>query len=203
MSGGQVSEAGRYDGVTIGLHWFVAALAIAVAVLGLMIPEAPRGSEWRDWILLWHRSIGMAILAAMVLRMLWRLRHPSPPLPPGLKPVEAFLAHATHGLLYVAFVAMPLAGYLNTAAAGHPLSLFGLVTLPPPIAENQRLAQIAIALHLVGQFAVYGFVALHVAAALMHGIFRRDGVFSRMLPARTARRMLGWTAPNGIDSARL
>ncbi len=79
---------------------------------------------------------------------------------------------------------MPIAGYLNTAAARHALSHFGLVKIQTQIAENQRNAQIAIALHLVGQFAVYGFVAAHVAAALMHGIVRRDGVFSRMLPAR-------------------
>ena len=179
-----MSGSRRYDGVAIGLHWLVAALAIAVATLGLLIPEAPRGSEWRDFVLLWHRSIGMTILLAMVLRVLWRIRHKPPPLPPGLRPAEAFLAHATHGLLYLAFLAMPLAGYLNTAAAGHSLSLFGLATIPPLIPENERLAQIAIGLHLVGQFAVYAFVALHVAAALMHGIVRRDGVFSRMLPVR-------------------
>jgi cytochrome b561 len=181
-----VSDSGRYDGVAIGLHWLIAALAVAVATLGLLIPEAPRGSEWRDFVLLWHRSIGMAILLAMVLRALWRIGHKPPPLPPSLRPIEVFLAHATHGLLYLAFLAMPLAGYLNTAAAGHSLSLFGLVTIPPLVPENERLAQIAIGLHVVGQFAVYGFVALHVAAALMHGFVRRDGVFSRMLPGRAS-----------------
>jgi cytochrome b561 len=174
----------RYDGVAQSLHWLIAALAIAVATLGLLIPEAPRGSEWRDFVLLWHRSIGVVILLAMVMRVLWRLGHKPPPLPAILSPIETFLAHATHGLLYLAFLAMPIAGYLNTAASGHSLSLFGLVTIPPLVAENERLAQIAIGLHLVGQFAVYGFVAAHVAAALMHGIVRRDGVFSRMLPAR-------------------
>jgi cytochrome b561 len=179
-----VSSGGRYDGVAIGLHWLIAALAIAVATLGLLIPEAARGSDWRDFVLLWHRSIGMAILLAMLLRVLWRLGHKPPALPPSVRPAEAFLAYATHGLLYLAFLAMPLAGYLNTAAAGHSLSLFGLVTIPPLVPENERLAQIAIALHLAGQFAVYGFVALHVAAALMHGIVKRDGVFSRMLPGR-------------------
>ncbi len=182
-----MSDGLRYDGVAQSLHWLIAALAIAVATLGLMIPEAPRGSEWRDFVLLWHRSIGMAILLAMVLRMLWRLGHKPAPLPATVKPVEAFFAHATHGLLYLAFLAMPLAGYLNTAASGHSLSLFGLVTIPPLVPGNERLAQIAIGLHLVGQFAVYGFVALHVAAALMHGVVRRDGVFSRMLPARRRR----------------
>jgi cytochrome b561 len=179
-----VSDGARYDGVAQSLHWLIAALAVAVATLGLMIPEAPRGSEWRDFVLLWHRSIGMAILLAMVLRALWRAGHRPPPLPPSLRPIEAFLAHATHGLLYLAFVAMPVSGYLNTAASGHSLSLFGLVTIPPLVPEDERLAQIAIGLHLIGQFAVYGFVALHVAAALMHGIVKRDGVFSRMLPAR-------------------
>jgi cytochrome b561 len=179
-----VSSGSRYDGVAQSLHWLIAALAIAVATLGLMIPEAPRGSEWRDFVLLWHRSIGIAILLAMVLRVLWRLGHRPPPLPATLKPIEIFLAHATHGLLYLAFLAMPLAGYLNTAASGHSLSLFGLLAIPPLAPESERLAQIAIGLHLVGQFAVYGFVAMHVAAALMHGIVRRDGVFSRMLPAR-------------------
>lgn len=175
----------RYDGVAQSLHWLIAALAIAVATLGLMIPEAPRGTEWRDFVLLWHRSIGMAILLAMVLRALWRLGHKPPPLPPSLRPVEAFLAHATHALLYLAFLAMPIAGYLNTAASGHSLSLFGIVTIPPLLPENERLAQIAIGLHVVGQFAVYGLVALHVAAGLMHGIVRRDGVFSRMIPGGT------------------
>jgi cytochrome b561 len=179
-----VSAEPRYDGVAQSLHWLIAALAVAVATLGLMIPEAPRGSEWRDFVLLWHRSIGMAILLAMVLRALWRAGHKPPPLPPTLRRIEVVLAHATHVLLYLAFLAMPIAGYLNTAAAGHSLSLFGLVTIPPLIPENERLAQIAIGLHLVGQFAVYGFVAMHVAAALTHGIVRRDGVFSRMLPVR-------------------
>lgn len=179
-----MSAGPRYDGVAQSLHWLVAALAVAVATLGLMIPEAPRGSEWRDFVLLWHRSIGMTILLAMVLRVLWRAGHKPPALPQSLGTIEALLAHATHVLLYLAFLAMPIAGYLNTAAAGHSLSLFGLVTIPPLIPENPRLAQIAIGLHLVGQFAVYGFVALHVAAALMHGIVRRDGVFSRMMPAR-------------------
>ena len=175
---------GRYDGVALSVHWLVAALAVAVVVLGVMIPETPRGSDSRALILLLHRSIGLVILAAMLFRGLWRLSHRPPPLPASLRPIEAFLAHTAHFLLYVVFLAMPLSGYANAAAAGHGVSLFGLVTIPPLIAENQRLAQIAVALHLAGQFAVYGFVGMHVAAALMHGIVRRDGVFSRMLPAR-------------------
>ena len=47
-----------------------------------------------------------------------------------------------------------------------------------------RLAQAAVALHLTGEFLIYGLLALHVSAALMHAFVRRDGIFERMLPRR-------------------
>jgi cytochrome b561 len=43
---------------------------------------------------------------------------------------------------------------------------------------------VAIALHLIGEFLVYGLVALHVGAALAHGFIRCDGILERMLPRR-------------------
>jgi len=52
----------------------------------------------------------------------------------------------------------------------------------PAMPENNRLSQAAIAFHLVGQYLVYLFVALHVAGALRHAIVKRDGVLERMLP---------------------
>src|SRR5205823_13765313 len=98
--------------------------------------------------------------------------------------IEKWLAHLNHFGLYVLFLLMPLAGYINAAAAGHPVNFFGLVSVPPLIPENARLSQLAIALHLVGQFLIYALVVAHVGAALMHRLIRRDGVFERMLPAR-------------------
>jgi cytochrome b561 len=43
---------------------------------------------------------------------------------------------------------------------------------------------VAVALHLVGQYPLFLFVALHLAAALFHGAIRRDGVIERMLVRR-------------------
>jgi len=173
-----------YDPVARGLHWLIAALAVVVVSLGWAVPGAPRETESRDLLLLLHRSVGLSILALMVIRVLWRLFHPPPPLPAGFPRIEALAAHADHALLYVLFLVMPLSGYLNAAAAGHPVSLFGLVAIPPLVPENARLSQAAIAVHLAGQFLVYGLVGLHVAAALMHRIVRRNTILERMLPLR-------------------
>jgi cytochrome b561 len=166
------------------LHRLIAALAVIVVTLGWAIHGVPRETDSRDLLLLLHRSLGVSIIALMLGRALWRLGHPPPPLPASLAPIERLSAHANHLLLYVFFVVLPVSGYVNAAAAGHPVSLFGIVVIPPLLPEDGRLSQIANAVHLVGQFVVYALVAVHVAAALMHALIRRDGIFERMLPPR-------------------
>jgi cytochrome b561 len=173
-----------YDPVARAVHWLVAGLAVIVVAFGLAIPGAPRETDSRALLMLLHRSVGLSILALMVFRALWRLGHRPPPLPLGFPRIEALAAHADHALLYLLFFVMPLSGYLNAAAAGHWVSFFGIVAIPPVVPENGRLSQIADALHLAGQFAIYALVAVHVAAALMHAIVRRNGILERMLPLR-------------------
>jgi cytochrome b561 len=174
--------APRYDGVARAVHWLVAALAVIAVALGLVIAWAPRNTPQRDLVLLLHRSVGLTIFAAMVFRAGWRWRHPPPPLPSGLARLEVALARLTHFILYLILIVMPIAGYLNAAAAGHAVSLFGFLSIPPLLPEDDRLSQIAIAIHLVGQYPLYLFVTLHLAGALLHGAVKRDGIIERMLP---------------------
>ena len=184
MPSGVRPELARYDPVARALHWLVAGLAVVVVALGLAIPGAPRETDSRALLMLLHRSVGLSILALMVLRALWRLGHQPPPLPGHLPRIEALAAHADHALLYLLFLIMPLSGYLNAAAAGHWVSFFGIVAIPPLAPENDRLSHIADAVHLAGQFLIYALVAVHVAAALMHAVVRRNGILERMLPLR-------------------
>jgi cytochrome b561 len=173
---------GSYGRTARAMHWLVAALAIMVVAFGWAMEAAARNSPARGSLLMLHGSIGLTILGIMMVRALWRWLHPAPKLPSGLSRLEAGLAHLTHLGLYLLFIGMPLAGYVNSAAQGHGVSLFGMVAIPPLLPSDQRLAQAAIAAHLVGQYLVYLLVGAHVAAALFHAIVRRDGVLERMLP---------------------
>ncbi len=184
MTPAATPAAGRYDRVARATHWLLAALAVNVVSFGWASEAAARNTPAREHLLLLHRSLGLVILALVLFRLLWRGCHRPPPLPPGLGRGVAALAHLTQFSLDLAFIAMPLAGYANAAAEGHAVSLFGLVSIPPLLPENGRLSQIAIAVHLVGQYLVYVLVALHVAGALYHALIRRDGVLGRMLPPR-------------------
>lgn len=178
---------GRYDRVARATHWLLAALAVNVVSFGWASEAAAHNTPAREHLLLLHRSLGLVILALVLFRILWRLRHPAPPLSPGVGRGIAALAHLTQSGLDLAFLAMPLAGYINAAAAAHSVSLFGIVSILPLLPRDPRLSQIAIAVHLVGQYLVYFLVALHIAGALHHAIVRRDEVLDRMLPRRRPR----------------
>lgn len=173
-----------YDPITRTLHWLNAILAAIAIALAYGISGSPRHSAAREWLLMLHGSTGIAILATMLAWAGWRLRHRAPPRWPVLTRLEILLANATQAALFLLFIAMPISGYTILVASGRPVSFFGVVAISPLVPPSDRLAQAAVALHLTGEFLIYGFLALHVAAALTHAFIRRDGVFERMLPRR-------------------
>jgi len=175
-----------YDPVVRRVHWLIAVLAAIAIALAWGITGAPRHSGARALLIELHGSVGLIILVLVLLWTRWRLRHKSPPLRPLLSDLEVLLARATHVALLTLFVAMPLTGYIALSAAGRPVMLFGLISIPALVPENPALSRATMALHLIGEFLIYGLVALHVGAALMHGFVRRDGILERMLPRRSA-----------------
>ncbi|HWB47574.1 MAG TPA: cytochrome b [Stellaceae bacterium] len=179
---GREQERIVYDPVIRRVHWLSVVLALVTVMLAWGMIGAPRHGAGRVWGISLHASFGLVILMVMAFWLGWRLRHPAPPLRPVLRPFEAAVAKAAQWAIVVLFIAMPVSGYLSLAAAGVPVQFFGLFDLPLLAPHSNRLSQLAIALHLAGEFLIYGLVALHVAAALMHGFIRRDGILERMLP---------------------
>ena len=60
------------------LHWSIALGVLVMIGLGWWAGRLPYGPLKVDvfWV---HKSLGMLILAAMVLRLIWRLFNPAPP----------------------------------------------------------------------------------------------------------------------------
>ncbi|HYM73088.1 MAG TPA: cytochrome b [Stellaceae bacterium] len=171
-----------YDPVARGIHWVNAMLAAVVVLLAWGISGAQRHGSARESLIVLHGSLGIVILLLMLFWAGWRIRHPAPSLRPVLSRIEMMLARATQTTLHAAFVLMSLTGYVSLAAAGQRVSFFGLVEIPALVPESGLLSQVAIALHLIGEFVIYGLLAGHIGAALIHGFVRRDGILERMLP---------------------
>ncbi|MFM0551801.1 cytochrome b [Paraburkholderia sediminicola] len=160
------------------LHWTMAPLIIAMLFIGVGMVATV--SSAHNTLIAIHRPLGIALLLLVVLRVGVRITRGSPPLPGDMPTPQRFAAKASHLVLYVLMAAMPLIGWAMLSAAGYPITLYGPLHLPPIAPHNVELFALLRALHTWLAFALFATVLLHLAAALFHGLIRRDGVFSSM-----------------------
>ncbi len=167
-----------YGLVSRALHWLLAALLLAVLVLGLVVDEMAKGPA-RTATMNWHQSLGFLVLVLVAARLLWRLANPVPR-PEGTA-FASRLAVLMHWALYALMIAQPLSGWLLIQAEGHELALFGRVPLPTLMAESEPLEEVLEGLH-GSIWMLLAIAALgHTAAALKHHFIDRDRTLVRML----------------------
>ncbi|MFM0340154.1 cytochrome b [Paraburkholderia fungorum] len=160
------------------LHWTMAPLIIAMLFIGVgMVATVSRA---HNTLIAIHRPLGIALLLLVVLRACVRIKRGTPPLPDDMPAPQRFAAKASHLVLYLLMAAMPLIGWAMLSAAGYPVTLYGPWHLPPIAPHNTELFALLRALHTWLAFALFATVLLHLAAALFHGLIRRDGVLSSM-----------------------
>ena len=166
-------------------HWVMAALILAQIALGL-VAVSLRVSPAKLNLFVWHKSIGMLILALLALRLLWRLSNRAPALPAEMAAWERLSAHLSHSLLYALMIALPVTGWIISSASNVPFRIFWLVPLPAITGPDKATADLFASVHgwLVTLLALA--LAAHIGAALRHHYVKHDAVLARMLPWRTS-----------------
>lgn len=172
--------ADRFGALSMLLHWATALAVVATVPLALIMQDMPLSLD-KLQAYGWHKSIGMAVLAVTVLRLTWRSvnRRPAPPAGPAW---QRRAARGVHAALYVCLLALPVLGWLHSAAANTPVVVLGLLVLPPPIAADRALVEPLRAAHAAVAWTLLALLALHVLAALKHAVVDRDATLRRMLP---------------------
>lgn len=171
----------RYTGVAIALHWLIALALIGSFGLGLYMHDLPLSPQ-KLKLYSWHKWAGVTIFLFVVGRLAWRLTHRPPALPPGIAEWQARVAAATHVLLYLLMIAVPLSGWLMSSAKGFQTVWFGVLPLPDLLAKNEELGDLLQQVHMLLNFSMAGLVMVHAGAALKHHFLDRDDVLARMLP---------------------
>ncbi len=179
-------ETDRYALVQRLLHWLIAILVLGVLGVGMTLGflgydgvKESFGDEVTNALYTYHKTFGVMILALMILRLALRLGLGAPPYRPPLAGFERVASRAVHDLFYVALLAMPVIGWLATAAGGYPVQFFGW-TLPGFIGKDKELSETLFTIHGVIGWVILGLVVLHVAGAMRHWLIKRDGVMARM-----------------------
>jgi cytochrome b561 len=161
-------------------HWLIVALLLVQYPLGWLMPDIHRGMKPGD-AMTYHISIGIVILALIVLRLAWRLSHLVAP-DSSLPPWQRVTSEAIHWLLYVLVLATTISGWLFASFRGWSISFFFLTPLPMLASENSTALRMINHWHQIFEWALLILIGLHVAAALVHLFVFRNRVIQRMLP---------------------
>lgn len=163
------------------LHWVMAALILSMLFIGVSMMVSPE--QYAQLISL-HKPLGIAILVLTVLRIANRWITPPSPLPVAMPGWQKRIAALSHYVLYGLMLTMPLIGWAMLSAGGYPVQITPSFRLPGMLPPDDALYNVLRRLHTVLALALFATIVLHVAAALMHALIFKDGVFRSMTSAK-------------------
>lgn len=168
------------------LHWLIALIVLVLLVAGMVIGSLGYqglvdrfGAETTNLLYKLHKTFGVIVLGLMLLRLVMRLALGAPPYARALPAWQAVASRISHWGFYVLLIAMPVVGWLGTAAGGYPVEFFGW-NLPGLIGKDPGWSEWLFELHGLIGWILAALVLVHVAAALGHWLIWRDGVMGRM-----------------------
>jgi cytochrome b561 len=168
----------RYNNVTITLHWVMALGFVLMLGSGVAMEYIELGKSLKFKLFQWHKSGGVLLLIAGIVRLCWRQISRIPALPASITGLERRAAHAGHAMLYILMLAMPLSGWVMVSASvfGLPTIVFGWFEWPhiPWIAQGKAVSELAGRAHFYLAIAFALTIAVHIAAVIKHA--RYDGL---------------------------
>ena len=174
------SHAKMIPAYTVTARVLTAFLILFMIPLGIVIANDWGGAA-QDFLYDLHRSIGVTIIPLVILRIIYRWRHPPLPLPEDIVPMQRFAAETTHWALYALLVVQPFTGWIATSAYRAPVVVFGWFELPPIWPQDRAFSDRLFFFHALIGIAIACLVAAHIGAALYHHFVRRDRVLLRMI----------------------
>ena len=161
------------------LHWIIAIMIIGSLAAGTFIGQMGfkglsemLGGELAGALYKYHKTFGIVLLALMVIRLVCRLLLGRPDYSEPLPLFNRLASGAVHVALYAMLFAMPILGWLATAAGGFPVQFFEM-TLPGLIGKDKALGEMLFEWHAIIGWVILGLVVVHIGAALLHWIFQR------------------------------
>lgn len=163
------------------LHWFIALSIIGLIWLGWYMVDLTYYDKWYNKSLAWHKALGMLVLGAAIIKIVWQLYSPIPDTTEKLKRWEKIGAKAMHHNLLLMMILIPVTGYLISTSKGKPVDIFGWFELPALFTAEKELRDIIIEMHFYLAYATGVFALGHAAAAIKHQFIDKDSTLTKML----------------------
>jgi cytochrome b561 len=165
----------RYGAVAQAIHWLTAILVLAA----WLVAGTWEGGHPEMKVL--HETLGLAVFALVVLRVVWRAVDVRPAEPPG-NAILALLARVMHWALYALLIFIPLTAIIGSWLEGHALTIYALGNIGPFLTASRTLGHRILDVHQLLGTTIIWLAGLHAAAAIFHQTVLRDRTLRRMLP---------------------
>lgn len=180
----------KYHKAAIAIHWIMALCIFTMLIGGMVMTNFKFADETQMQLYGLHKSIGVTLILAIILRVIIRIITTQPELPAKIKGIERKLAKLGHFALYALMVIMPLSGWLLVSSSpyGYPTIVFGMFEWPhiPNIAKNKDIFDFAVEAHEFIAYSILAVVIAHIAAVVKHAL--KDG--ENLLPRMSLRKKL-------------
>ncbi|MEY3798142.1 MAG: hypothetical protein RLZZ572_323 [Pseudomonadota bacterium] len=190
----------RYTKTAIVLHWLIAIFIALMFVLGWFMAELPKEAPkqlaydifdlgvytWqlaeeaspRTFYFNLHKSLGLTVLALIVLRILWRITHTPPATLSSYKAIEKKVATATHHSLYLLMLAVPVTGLIMAINSKYGVKWFGMDVIAG--LDNKPMREFFECTHEFVGIVLLVLIGIHLLGALKHKFIDKDDTMSRM-----------------------
>jgi cytochrome b561 len=176
---GLKNTAVDYGSLAKALHWLVAIGLFALIYLGLEQAGMERGDE-KDRIRFIHASIAAITLILMTVRIVWRFMNEVPAHPDGMPGWQRMISSFVHWGLYVAVFAQLSAGAMVVGTGGQGIPVFGLFTIPLPVAEDHDAHEWWEGVHEFVWKPLAALLVIHILGALYNHFVVKNDVLRRM-----------------------
>jgi cytochrome b561 len=170
-------EPGRYTSLTRALHWLTSALVFTALFIGFVMVNSVGAYAGLVTI---HKTLGVTILAVMLVRAVNRLTHRGPALPPTVGALERQVIVLSEVSLYALLLIQPLLGWGMVSAGGGPVNLLGSIQLPRIAPYDTELFWVLRQAHSAAAYSLMAVVAAHISAVLLHTVTLHDRMIGRM-----------------------
>jgi cytochrome b561 len=171
----------RFTPLQRALHWLMAVCILAMLFIGVGMVSTVR-PDYLSLVSI-HKPLGIVILVLGLIRLVVRLVCGAPSLPASMPEPMKLAARLSHLAFYLLMIGLPLIGWGMLSAADYPVVVFG-IHLPSFLPHSDALHSLLWNAHRALALCFFALIVLHLTAALLHALVRRDGVFQAMAPWR-------------------
>ena len=158
-------------------HWLSAAVLLIQIPLGFYLVDLDF-DEKRLTIESVHVLLGLSIFYLTLLRLIYKLVNPTPPMLTSIFPGQKIIAKLNHFFLYLSIFIISISGALKKLFNGEILEIFFLSL---EIKDNFDLAELFYIIHIFGNYTLITLISLHILAVIIHKVLFKENLLKKIL----------------------